>query len=443
MVGSDFHVRELGPRRVLSPLAFYTGPEGEGGWVSDDTRIPLNAEISRSVPPDPTLSFEKAGPRERLYFSPENVRAAIVTCGGLAPGLNNVIRSAVMQLTFGYSVKRVLGIRYGYQGMHLDAGMGPLELNPDAVSRIHTQGGTILGTSRGPGELPKMVDFLRHHGINMLFTVGGDGTQRGAHALYEECRRQEYPLALVGIPKTIDNDISYVFRSFGFATAMEVAAVVIASAHNEARGHFHGVGLVKLMGREAGFIAAAATLANQDVNFTLIPEIPFELEGEGGFLCALQNRLEQRGHAVVVVAEGAGQDLLGKEEARTDASGNVVLKDIGLFLRDRIRDYFRKIKGQVDVKYFDPSYLIRSTRANAADAIFCDQFARSAVHAAMAGKTDIVVGLWYNVMTHVPIPLILLKKKRLSPTSGTWQAVLKVTGQPVRFTNAAGTEDES
>ena len=442
MVSSDFQVQELGERRVLSPLSHYIGPEGEGGWTSDDTRIPLNAEIERGLAPDPTLSFEKAGPRERNYFRPEEARAAVVTCGGIAPGLNNVIRSVVMQLCFGYGVKQVLGIRHGYQGMHLDSDLPLIALTPDLVARIHTQGGTILGTSRGPGDLPKMVDFLRHYGINVLFTVGGDGTQRGAHALYEECQRRQYPLALVGIPKTIDNDISYVFRSFGFATAIEVASVVIASAHNEARGHFHGVGLVKLMGREAGFIAAAATLANQDVNFTLVPEVPFDLDGEGGFLSALRRRLEQRGHAVVVVAEGAGQELLRKAGVDKDASGNVVLQDIGLFLRDRIRAYFREIQGKVDVKYFDPSYLIRSTRANSADAVFCDQFARSAVHAAMAGKTDIVIGLWYNVMTHVPIPLILQRKRRMSPSSGTWQAVLKVTGQPVRFTNAAVTEDE-
>lgn len=432
MAPEQFKVKQLGERRVPSPLK-----RDDGGvrFISDGARIPLQPELRDGEQPDTSLAFEKAGPREYIYFDPKDVRAALVTCGGICPGLNNVIRSIVMQLWFGYGVRNILGIRHGYAGMHLDRGLHPLLLSPEVVSRIHREGGTLLGTSRGPGNMPEMLDFLRHHGINVLFTIGGDGTQRGAHALMEEACRQGYELALVGVPKTIDNDISYVWRTFGFATAMEIAAQIIDCAHTEARGHINGVGLVKLMGREAGFIAAAATVANQDVNFTLIPEVPFELEGERGFLKALERRLDDRGHAVVVVAEGAGQDLIGKREVERDASGNIKLADIGPFLKERIKDYFRTVGKIVDVKYFDPSYAIRSAPANAADSIYCDELARHAVHAAMAGKTGIIIGSWYNVATHVPIPLLVGQRRRLTESSDLWQSVLKMTGQPARFIN--------
>ncbi len=409
------------------------GANGGMNFVNDGVRVPLRAELVNGEAQDPGLSFEKAGPREWIYFDPARVRAALVTCGGLCPGLNNVIRSIVMQLFYGYGVKHVLGIRHGYRGMHLDSGMAPLLLTPEVVSRIHQQGGTMLGTSRGPGRLPEMVEFLRHHGVSVLFTIGGDGTQRGAQALIEEARRQGYELALVGVPKTIDNDIHYVWRTFGFATAMELAAEVIDSAHNEARGHINGIGLVKLMGREAGFIAAGATVANQDVNFTLIPESPFVLEGERGFLPALERRLAEKGHAVVVVAEGAGQELIAKAATERDASGNVKLADVGLFLKERIRAHCQAAGSMADVKYFDPSYIIRSARANSTDSIYCDELARAAVHAAMAGKTGIIIGSWYSVMTHVPIPLVVRGKRRLTPSSELWQSVLKVTGQPASF----------
>lgn len=373
---------------------------------------------------DPGRSFERAGPREFIYFQPHEVRAAAVTCGGLCPGLNNVVRSIVLQLHYGYGVKHCLGIRYGYRGLDPTSGLPPLPLTPEIVSDIHEQGGSILGTSRGNPEPAVMVQTLRDLGINMLFVIGGDGTQRGAHQIYLESRRQGYPMAVAGIPKTIDNDIPYVWRTFGYATAVEKARQVIDSAHNEARAHFNGVGLVKLMGRDAGFIAAGATLASQEVNFTLVPEVPFRLRGEGGFLEALLKRLQQRNHAVVVVAEGAGLDLAPAPD------GGDAKPDIGPFLMHEIRSFFRERKVPVDVKYIDPSYYIRGAPANTDDAFLCDQFARNAVHAAMAGKTGMVVGVWYNMMTHVPVSLCTSEKKHLDPSGELWQSVLKATGQP-------------
>ena len=365
--------------------------------------------------------------RDRIYFEPTEVRAGIVTCGGLCPGINNVIRSLVLQLRYGYGVQACLGIRYGYRGLDPRSGLPPMDLTPDVVSDIHEHGGSVLGTSRGNPEPSIMVRRLRDLGINMLFVIGGDGSQRGAHQLWLEAARQGHQMAVVGIPKTIDNDIPYVWRSFGYATAVERARQVIDSAHNEARSHFNGVGLVKLMGRDAGFIVAGATLASQEVNFTLVPEVPFRLRGDGGFLDALVGRLEQRRHAVVVVAEGAGMDLL---PASPDTGQR---QDIGLFLAQEIRAHFRERELPLDLKYLDPSYYLRGVTANTEDAFLCDQLARNAVHAAMAGKTGIVLGSWYNMVTHVPVTLCTGEKKRLGESSEIWQSVLKATGQPVRF----------
>ena len=402
---------------------------------------PLSREVpERVVLPgpgqsEPGIDFERAGPRRHIYFDPAKTRAAIVTCGGLSPGLNNVLRSVFLELHHRYGVGEVMGIRYGYAGLNPANGYPPVLLTSDLVDRIHAEGGTVLGTSRGPVDLSAALDFLWNAGVNILFCVGGDGTQRGAHALHEEAARRNYPLAVVGIPKTIDNDIEYVWRTFGYATAVEEAAHVIDSAHAEARSVLNGVGLVKLMGRHAGFIACGATLASQEVNFTLIPEVPFELHGERGFLNVLHKRLADRRHAVVVVAEGAGQDLLDGSDPGRDLSGNRKLKDIGWFLKEQIESHFSSRAFPVSVKYFDPSYIVRGRPANKDDALLCDQFARNAVHAAMAGRTDILIGIWYNVFVHVPIPMATATKRHVSPDGEVWSAVLAATGQPAEFRN--------
>ena len=373
--------------------------------------------------------FEKAGPRERIFFDPMKTRAAMVTCGGLCPGLNNVLRSIFMELHYHYGPPEVLGIRYGYAGLDPANGHEPIVFTKDFVHGIQNKGGTVLGTSRGPVDPVVAVDFLVSRGINILFCIGGDGTQRGAHRLHEEAQRRGYPLAVVGVPKTIDNDIDFVWRTFGYSTAVEEAAHIIDSAHSEAKSVLNGVGLVKLMGREAGFLACGATLASQEVNFTLIPEVPFAIDGENGFLEHLKRRLLLRRHAVVVLAEGAGQDLVaGGHEI--DRSGNLMLKDSGRELRRLIQEYFRRENIPVDVKYFDPSYIVRSRPANKDDALLCDQFARYAVHAAMAGRTDMLIGLWFNMFVHVSIPMATAQKRRVNPASEVWSAVLSSTGQP-------------
>lgn len=417
-------VTTLGEARFPSPIS---------RSIDDRIRVPEHVAFMLGEPRPEGLSFELAGPRAKLFFDPKETRAGIVTCGGLCPGLNNVIRSLYLELHHIYGIKEVFGFRHGYQGLDPERGQPHAVLSGDFVEDIHKEGGTVLGTSRGPVDSGRAVDNLIRLGVNMLFTVGGDGTQRGAQKLFEEAKKRGHKLAVVGIPKTIDNDVAFVAQSFGYQTAVEQAAEVIERAHTEAHSVANGISLVKLMGRDAGFVAAGATVASQDVNFTLIPELPFKLEGEDGFLPALKRRVLKRAHAVIVVAEGAGQDLIPAGEEARDASGNVKIKDIGLFLKDKIEAYFKAEKVPAVLRYFDPSYLIRSSRADSEDAIHCDRFARNAAHAAMAGKTGLVIGHLHDHFVHVPIDQLTSQKKRLPLNGSVWHSVLACTGQPAIF----------
>ncbi len=416
-------ITTLGEPRFDSPLRQH---------VRDDLHLPATVLRDPATPAAPADDFELAGPRAKLFFDPTKVRAGIVTCGGLCPGLNNVIRSLFLELQHGYGVEEVLGFRDGYQGLDPARGRPPVRLTGGDVDKIHQEGGTLLGTSRGPVDTTLAVDNLIRLGVNMLFTIGGDGTQRGGNALFQEARRRGHPLAVVGIPKTIDNDVPFVSRTFGYLTAVEQATHVLGCAHTEAHSVRNGIAVVKLMGRSAGFIAVGATLASQDVNFCLIPEIPFRLDGPGGLLAALKKRVLARNHALIVVAEGAGQDLLAATGG-TDASGNVKLADIGTFLRDQIAAHFRAEKIEATLRYIDPSYLVRSVPADSEDAILCDQFARHAVHAAMAGKTGLVIGLLHDEFIHVPIELLATQTKCVDPAGADWRAVRSATGQAARF----------
>jgi 6-phosphofructokinase 1 len=418
------NVTVLGEPRFPSPLR---------RTVGDSLRMPEQIVYDPRAPQPSQLLFEIAGPREKLFFDPKQTRAGIVTCGGLCPGLNDVIRSLYLELHHAYGVKEVLGFRGGYSGLDPRCGAPPIVLNHAFVDDIHKEGGTVLGTSRGPVDIAVAVDNLIRLGVNMLFTIGGDGTQRGGCELFREAQRRGHALAVVGVPKTVDNDVPFVSRTFGYFTAVEEATKVLDRAHTEARSVHNGIALVKLMGRHAGFIAAGATVASQDVNFTLVPEVPFKLAGPRGFLAALKERMVQRAHALVVVAEGAGQDLLESAAAQRDASGNLKLKDIGPFLREQIEAYFDAEKIPVVMRYFDPSYFIRSSPANAEDSILCDLFARHAVHAAMAGKTGLIIGFLHEKFIHVPVELLTSRRKPMDTSALGWSAVLASTGQPEQF----------
>lgn len=430
---TDLLISTLEPCQFLAPLherGQRFVEDADRTLVSTNLRDLQYALTKGQEPP----TFEIAGPRKRLFFNPRTITCGLVTCGGLCPGVNDVIRSVALTLRYAYGVQHILGFRYGYAGLSAKNGYEPLELTPDVVDDIHEQGGTLLGSSRGPQTLDDMINTLVRRQVSILFTVGGDGTLRGASALSRELRHRQLPICVIGIPKTIDNDLDWVERSFGFATAVEEATKAIEAAHNEARGAWNGIGLVKLMGRHSGFIAAHATLANSNVNFCLVPEVPFSLTGTQGFLQTLERRLDSRHHAVIVVAEGAGQELLEKStHQQRDASGNVRLQDIGVFLRDEITRYFADKKKEITIKYIDPSYMIRSLPANAIDSEFCLLLGQHAVHAGMAGRTDMVVGYWTQHFTHVPIALAVACRKQLDPQGTVWQSVLQATGQPATW----------
>jgi 6-phosphofructokinase 1 len=431
----DLAITRLGERTVDTPLRDLLGSREETvHYVTETDRVLLDDTLgmARRRGADTAgaaalPAFNPGGPRAKLYFEPTEVTAAIVTCGGLCPGLNNVIRGLVMQLTSAYGAKAVLGFRHGYQG--LTDGSEPVTLTPAMVHDIHSAGGTILGTSRGNQDPAAMVDTLVRHRVDMLFVVGGDGSLRGAQKVAAEAGARQLPIAVVGIPKTIDNDIPWIDYSFGFQTAFARAAESIRAAHTEAGSTVGGVGLVKLMGRHSGFIACYATLANPDVDFTLIPEVPFDLDR---FLRRLREKADRKGHAVVVVAEGAGQELFPRS-TETDKSGNARLGDIGGLLRERITADFAHAGTTLSLRYVDPGYAIRSVPANAFDAVYCTRLAQAATHAGMAGFTSMVVGRWHGRFIHLPIALATAGTNQVDPHGDLWMSVLETTGQPKRF----------
>ncbi len=433
---ADLAIKDLGPCRIVSPIAELLGEKamhyvGEADKVLLDDRLSnlgTNRVLIAEMP-----AFELAGPRNRIFYDLTTLRCGIVTCGGLCPGLNNVIRGIVVELQRSYGVRDIVGFRYGYEGFVQSYGHEPMPLDIDAVARIHQMGGTMLGTSRGRQDAGAIVDTLERLQIGVLFVVGGDGTIRGAMAVADEVAKRGRKIGVVGVPKTIDNDIHFIDRSFGFETAFSAAVDVLRSAHVEATGAKNGIGLVKLMGRHSGFIACHAALASTDVNVVLIPEVAFSLDGESGLLAYLHRLLKARGHAVIVVAEGAGQDLFGPGEAATDPSGNARLHDIGVQLKDRINAHFRAQKTEVNLKYFDPSYHIRSVPASPSDSVYCWNMARNAVHAALAGNTEMLIGRWHGRFVHVPMAIATRNRKEVDPTGDLWMSTVEATGQPVAF----------
>ncbi len=436
----NFDIENLGKRNIPSPVLIEDNDgDGFADYVNDDNRILF--DIATSLKGDrakhaSNLSLEIAGPRQKIFFNPSHTKAAICTCGGICPGLNNVIRSVVRCLWYGYGVKRIYGIRFGYRGLLNSSEHSFIDLNPDIVDDIQEKGGTILGSSRGGGEnTEEIVDTIERSNINVLFTIGGDGTLRGAKAICEEIGKRGLKIAVVGIPKTIDNDLAHIQSSFGFDTAVSQALPVIRCAHIEAKNAINGIGLVKVMGRASGFIAAHASLAQSDVNFCLIPENPFDLDGDNGLLVHLRKRLLDRGHAVILVAEGAGQDLM-EQTGMKDESGNIRYNDIGLFLKDKIVEYFKTQSIRINMKYIDPSYIIRSAPADSFDSIYCARLGSHAVHAAMAGKTSVLVSMLNNHFVHMPIREAVANRSFVDIKGALWRDVLENTRQPFSMKNS-------
>ncbi len=438
----DFTVEDLGPRTIDSPISLskVTG-DFIVNYVTDEeyVRYDVKAAVGKQASLSHAELLEKAGPREKIFFNPHHVHAGIVTGGGLCPGLNDVIRAIVRSLWYRYGVRRISGIKYGYKGFLSEYKFDLKPLDPEIVDDIHKIGGTILGTARGGGkQVSEIVDAIERLNLNIVFNIGGDGTQRGSLDIANEIERRKLKIAVVGIPKTVDNDFSFIDKSFGFDTAVVKACEAVSAAHMEAHSQINGIGLVKVMGRESGFIAAHTALASHEANFVLIPEVPFDIEGENGLLRHLEKRLEKRHHAVIIVAEGACQNIM-ETEAKTDASGNKKLADVGLFLRDKIQNYFNKKGLEINLKYIDPSYLIRSSPAEPIDSIYCERLGNNAVHAAMAGKTKVLIGLVNNKFVHLPMKAAVSRRNYVDPEGSLWRDSLEATHQPLTMLNADST----
>ncbi len=426
-------IDSLGEAKIDSPIIRELNGSSIGIFKEDADKVLVDLDpekIAEAVKAgSPVPAFELAGPRKKIYFDPSKLKCALVTCGGLCPGLNNIIRSVVLELYHSYGVRHIYGIRYGLQGFIPEYKHDVMELSPANVVHIHEMGGSILGSSRGPQDIGAIVDCLERMNIGILFMIGGDGTLMAASKIESLIRERDLKISVIGIPKTIDNDIHMVTKSFGFDTAVDISTEAIKGAHKEAEGYPNGIGLIKLMGRYSGFIAATATLAQQDVNFVLIPEIDFDLEGENGLLTKLEERLALRKHAVILLAEGAGQKFFESKKKEFDPSGNIKLHDIGLFLKERIQSHFAERNIDTSLKYIDPSYMIRSLPANSNDHVYCTFLGRDAVHAGMAGKTNMIIGHWNDHFVHVPVPLTAGKRKQVDPGGKLWQTVLEATGQ--------------
>lgn len=424
----DTRIPTLGPCNYPSPLRHIGSIEAP--FKSDADRILFQHELSKVKGVSEPVSFEEAGPREMLFFDPSKTTVGIVTCGGLCPGLNDIIRGIVNQCHHQYGINKVYGFRYGYEGLVPRYGHTPLVLKPESVAQVHHFGGTFLGSSRGQQDIGEMVDTLEEMDVDILFVIGGDGSLRGAAQLTKEIERRGLKKAVVGIPKTIDNDIMFLDKSFGFETAFAAAVQAVTCAYVEAKGAVNGIGLVKLMGRDSGFIACYAALAGSNVDFVLIPEVGFDLNGPRGLLEALRYRLSKQGSAVIVVAEGAGQDLMADEDRGVDESGNIRYGDIGLFLKEKINEFFKERKIRTTLKYIDPSYIVRSVPANAQDNVYCSRLAQAAVHAAVSGKTGMLVGRWHGSFVHLPLDMVIHGRRKVDPKEELWHSVLESTGQP-------------
>jgi 6-phosphofructokinase 1 len=430
-------IKSLGVPRIDSPmLERLHAPKSAERYVEDDDKIlfddNLNDIIEGFTSVEDLPAFEKAGAREKIFFDPSKVRVGIVTCGGLCPGMNNVIAGLVEELRTLYGVRSITGFKNGYQGFIASYGHSVVDFSEVDVQSMRSQGGTVLGTSRGNQDPVEIVDQLEQSGIGILFVIGGDGTMRGAQAIADEISRRGRMISIVCIPKTIDNDIPYIDQSFGFQTAFAEAASAIRAGYVEATAAPNGISIIKLMGRYSGFIAAFAALADTSADFVLVPEVPFEIDGPGGFLEHLEHRMRDTGHAVIVTAEGAGQEHF-TEELGIDASGNKKLADIGGLLKSRVQSHFDALEIPISLRYIDPSYAIRSVAANAYDSVYCIQLAQAAVHAAMAGKTEVVVGRYRRRFVHLPIPLLVSKTNQINPEGDLWWSVLENTGQPAHF----------
>jgi len=408
--------------RVASGVPYIHVIDDNNEGVLVDILVPADNEVT---------VYPRAGPRSSLFFRPSHVNAGIVTCGGLCPGLNSVIRDVTKSCFELYGVQSVIGFHGGFSGIF----SMPFErLTLESTQGIQNLGGTILSSARGGFDADRILNKLEDLRISQLFIVGGDGSMRGARELVVAITKRPWPVAIIGIPKTIDNDIGLIDHSFGFQTAVEETLRAVRAAKVEAACSINGVGVVQCMGRHAGYIAAQVTLASAEVDLCIIPEVPIAIDGSLDVLEHVIRVVEKKGHAVVVVAEGAGENLLGKSE-EFDASGNRRLRPIGPWIKEAIAERLTMRGLGRQVRLIDPSYMVRSVAAYSVDSILCTLLSLAAVHAAMDGYTGVCVALVNGRSVMVPLDLIVeASPRKVDVCSRTYERIVSLTSQPFDFT---------
>ena len=383
-------------------------------FVEEDTLIKTN--IIKTTDSDEENYFVRAGPRKEIAWDPIHTKVAIVTCGGLCPGLNTVIRELYITLHHKYGVKFVYGVKNGYKGFYSD---NLVRLDDDIIRDIHHKGGSILGTSRGGTDVKKIVDSIAHRGISHLYAIGGNGTQKGLFEINKEIKKRGLCVSVVGIPKTIDNDLCIIDKSFGFDTSVQEAQRAIQAAKVEIEAFNNAVGIVKVMGRNSGFIAMYSSLASKDVDCCLIPEIPFDIEYDHGVLHYIKECLHKKDKILIVVSEGAGQHYINDPV-------NKNLNDFGIWLCEVVRSNVPN----VCIKYIDPTYTIRAITPNASDSIYCTILAQSAVHGAFCGYTNFIVGPVNGKHAYIPLQMAIHETNTVSEDDRMWFRLISANGQP-------------
>ncbi|MGA7341196.1 MAG: 6-phosphofructokinase [Terracidiphilus sp.] len=458
------------------------------GTLSDDSpRVMLDARGRAEADGAVDLSLPEARPRTHLRYPLQPgamLGIGILVSGGIAPGINAVIDGIVLRHSLYHARQcargrrhsiEILGYREGFKGL-LRPGVHPQRLNSAAIRGVVEIGGSYLGTSRadellpgtGPNRNAKLeaaIGRLQNDGVHILYVIGGDGSMSCAHALWHYARRKGYELSVVGIPKAMDNDILWVWQSFGFLSAVEEARQAILHMHTEVSSNPR-VGIVQLFGSDSGFIASHAGYSTA-CDLVLIPEDPMTMDD---IVTHISERLTDRfgngqdiagPYALVVMAEtalpadarkyiddprvGLSEGKRGEKEAlksfldngrrvrgqTPDELRTAGLKIVSRVLQDRIqqelepREYWRDFR----VITNEPRHLIRSIPPSVTDVIFGERLGALAVDNAMAGYTDFMVSQWLTEFVLVPLPLVVLGRKRV-PTNGIfWKSVLSKTGQ--------------
>lgn len=443
------------------------------------------------------LTFPEAGPRENLVYPMESrdgatdsLQVGVLVSGGIAPGINAVIKGIVDRHTLysnhakenddtSYDLE-IIGYRDGFSGLLSGS---HIKLNRKKVRDFANKGGSLLGTSRyhplldldDPGKRDSAVrDIISNlKDIDILYVIGGDGSMRAAHMIWTRAQRmhaegEASKLSVVAIPKTMDNDILWVWQSFGFMSAVEKAKQFVLQLHTEASSNPR-LGIMQLFGSDSGFVVTHAALASGVCDYVLIPEADFSMEVLCEFIKKKLKSRYKRGQdgkspfGMILMAETAiprdginspgckyidDPDVgLEKEEKiaiekfiadgrRVQGQTQDALRRGGIKIISRVvQKEIRQMKpGQYWEKFRvftnEPRHLIRAIDPSVQDVIFGQRMGTLAVDNAMAGYTDFMISQWLTEYVLVPLKLVVLGRKRVPQKGIFWKSVLANTGQP-------------